>query len=106
MGPIVVGVDGSAGSEDAVSFAMRSAPQHGYQVVAVHAGEADGLSGGLQALSPALAAGRELNPAVEVREVIEAGNAAELIVAQARTPPWLSSAVGATGASPGCCWAR
>jgi nucleotide-binding universal stress UspA family protein len=84
VGPIVVGVDGSAESEDAVRFAMRAAPQHGYEVVVVHAGELDGLSGGLHGLSPALAAGREQNPAVEVREVVEAGNAAELIVAQAK----------------------
>ena len=84
VGPIVVGVDGSAGSEDAVSFAMEEAPQHGYQVVAVHAGQAGGPSGGLQALSPALAAGRERNPAVQVREVVQAGNAADLIVAHAK----------------------
>jgi BASS family bile acid:Na+ symporter len=84
VGPIVVGVDGSPGSEDAVSFAMRSAPQHGYQVVAVHASEASARPGGLQAVSPALAAGREQNPAVEVREVIEPANAAQLIVAQAK----------------------
>ena len=84
VGPIVVGVDGSPGSEDAVSFAMRSAPQHGYQVVAVHASESAARPGGLQAVSPALAAGREQNPAVEVREVIEPGNAAQLIVAQAK----------------------
>lgn len=32
----------------------------------------------------ALAAGRERNPAVQVREVVEAGNAAELIVAHAK----------------------
>jgi BASS family bile acid:Na+ symporter len=83
VGPIVVGVDGSAGSETAVSFAMQSAPRHGYQVVAVHAGEATDASG-LHALSPALVAGRDLNPAVKVREVIEPGNAAQLIVAQAK----------------------
>jgi nucleotide-binding universal stress UspA family protein len=83
VGPIVVGVDGSPESEDAVRFAMQSAPQHGYEVVAVHAGELGGLSGGLLALSPALAVGREQNPAVAVREVVEAGNAADLIVAQA-----------------------
>jgi nucleotide-binding universal stress UspA family protein len=34
-------------------------------------------------VSPALAEGRQQNPAVEVREVIEPGNAAQLIVAQA-----------------------
>jgi BASS family bile acid:Na+ symporter len=84
VGPIVVGVDGSAGSEYAVSFAMQEAPQHGYQVVAVHAGQAGGPSGGLQALSPALAAGRERNPSVQVREVVETGNAADLIVAHAK----------------------
>jgi nucleotide-binding universal stress UspA family protein len=84
VGPIVVGVDGSAGSEDAVSFAMQEAPQHGYQVVAVHAGQAGGPSASLQALSPALAAGRQRNPAVQVREVVEAGNAADLIVAHAK----------------------
>jgi BASS family bile acid:Na+ symporter len=84
VGPIVVGVDGSAGSEDAVSFAMQEAPQHGYQVVAVHAGHAGDPTGGLQALSPALAAARERNPAVQVREVIQAGNAADLIIAHAK----------------------
>ncbi len=82
VGPIVVGVDGSTGSEDAVNFAMRSAPQHGYQLVVVHAGGAAGASGGMNALSPALAAGREIYPAVQVREVIAPGNAAQVIVDQ------------------------
>jgi BASS family bile acid:Na+ symporter len=81
VGPIVVGVDGSAGSEEAVRFAMEEAPQHGYDVVAVYAGDAP--PGGLQALSPALTAAREQNPAVQVREVAEPGNAAQLILAQA-----------------------
>jgi nucleotide-binding universal stress UspA family protein len=35
-------------------------------------------------VSPALAAGREQNAATEVREVIESGNAAQLIIAQAK----------------------
>jgi BASS family bile acid:Na+ symporter len=81
VGPIVVGVDGSAGSEAAVRFAMTEAPQHGYEVVAVFAGEAP--PGGLEALSPALAAGRRQNPAVRVSEVAEAGKAAQLILAHA-----------------------
>jgi BASS family bile acid:Na+ symporter len=80
-GPIVVGVDGSEGSEQAVRLAIEEAPQHGYDVVAVHAGDAP--PGGLKALSPALAAAREQNPAVRVREVTEPGNAAQLILAQA-----------------------
>lgn len=83
-GPIVVGVDGSPGSEDAVRFAVESAPLHGYQVVAVHAGQPNGSSDGLRALSPALAAGLEQYPAVQVREVVEPGNAAQLIVSQAK----------------------
>jgi nucleotide-binding universal stress UspA family protein len=82
VGPIVVGVDGSAGSEDAVRFAMQEAPQHGYEVVAVYAGDVP--AGGIQALSPALAAAREQNSAVKVREVAQAGNAAELLLAHAQ----------------------
>ena len=84
VGPIVVGVDGSPGSEDAVRWAMAAAPLHGYQVVAVHAGEQGGRPGGLATLSPELAAGRTRYPAVQVREVIEPGSAAQLIVAEAR----------------------
>ncbi|MCU0263231.1 MAG: universal stress protein [Candidatus Nanopelagicales bacterium] len=84
VGPIVVGVDGSPGSEDAVRHAMTVAPLYGYRVVAVHAGEPGSSPGGLAALSPALAAGREQHPAVQVREVVEPGNAAQLIAAEAR----------------------
>jgi nucleotide-binding universal stress UspA family protein len=82
VGPIVVGVDGSAGSEDAVRFAMQEAPQHGYEVVAVYAGDAP--PGGIRSLSPALAAARERDSAVQVREVCEAGNAAEVLLASAQ----------------------
>ncbi len=84
VGPIVVGVDGSPGSEDAVRFAMSAAPAHGYQVVAVHAREQGSLPGGLAALSPALSEGRAQYPAVRVREVVEPGDAVELVVAEAR----------------------
>jgi len=83
VGPVVVGVDGSPGSEDAVRYAMGAAPLHGYQVVAVHAGEQGSRPGGLAALSPALADGRRQYPAVQVREVVEPGDAAQLIVAEA-----------------------
>ena len=83
VGPVVVGVDGSPGSEDAVRFAMAAAPLHGYQVVAVHAGELGSRPGGLAALSPALAEGRRQYPAVQVREVVQPGSAAQLIVAEA-----------------------
>jgi nucleotide-binding universal stress UspA family protein len=80
-GPVVVGVDGSPASEDAVRFALEHAPQHGSEVVAVHAGDAP--AEGLAALSPALAAARTAHPAVQVREVVRAGNPAELLLAQA-----------------------
>jgi nucleotide-binding universal stress UspA family protein len=83
VGPIVVGVDGSAGSEQAVRWAMAAAPLHGYQVIAVHAGQ-PGRPGGLAAISPALAEGRAQNPAVRVREVVEPGSAAQLIVSHAQ----------------------
>jgi BASS family bile acid:Na+ symporter len=78
VGPVVVGLDGSAGSEEAVRFAMEEAPQHGYEVVAVYAG--DDPLGGLTTLSPELSAGQRQNPAVRVRQVAEPGNAAELIL--------------------------
>lgn len=81
-GPIVVGVDGSESSEEAVRYAMETAPQHGYRVIAVHANAVRVPYGGLATISPALAAGRKLYPAVEVTEVVEPGSPAELILAQ------------------------
>lgn len=84
VGPIVVGLDGSAGSEEAVAFAMESAALHGYQVVLVHSSETGGPAGGLQALSPTLARGRVHHPAVQVREVVRSGNPADLIAEQAK----------------------
>jgi BASS family bile acid:Na+ symporter len=98
-GPVVVGVDGSAGSEAAASYAMEASVRHGMTLVAVHILDEQVLaltgSGGgtatrgataaqqaqLRELSPALVEARKEYPAVTVNEVIEAGNASDVIVA-------------------------
>ena len=97
-GPIVVGLDGSPGSEAAVAFAMEASPQHGMAVPAVHtmdervlATASTGTSGTATAtvpastrlleVSPALKQARTEYPAVVVTEIIEAGHPNEVIVA-------------------------
>ncbi len=62
----------------------ESAAVHGYQVVLVHSSDRGGPAGGLQALFPALAKGRLHYPAVQVRAVVRAGDAARLIAEQAK----------------------
>jgi BASS family bile acid:Na+ symporter len=88
QGPVVVGVDGSAGSEAAVSFAMRASLNRGREVVAVQVGDGDpsavgagGLAATTLTVSPALRAATAELPAVAVREVVEAGQPAEQLVA-------------------------
>ena len=105
VGPIVVGVDGSPGSEDAVRWAMAAAPLHGYQVVAVHAGEVGGRPGGLAALSPD--SPREGLGTPRCRSVRSSSRAVRPSASWLRpgTPPWSSWAAGGTVASRGCCWA-
>ncbi|MDQ1248551.1 MAG: hypothetical protein QG597_2924, partial [Actinomycetota bacterium] len=97
-GAVVVGVDGSAGSEAAVDFAMDAAVLHGMSLVAVHIVEEQVLaltgpglseaggeekaqrSGRLLQVSPALAKARGDHPSVVVTEVIAAGNASDVII--------------------------
>ena len=99
QGQVVVGVDGSAGSEAAVSYAMEASLRRGMKVVAVHIVDERVLaltgSGGplgtgqataaqqaqMRELSPALMEARKEYPAVTVNEVVEAGNASDVIVA-------------------------
>ena len=97
-GPIVVGLDGSPGSEAAVAFAMEASLHHGMAVHAVHtmdervlATASTGTSGTATAtvpastrlleVSPALKQARTEYPAVVVTEIIEAGHPNEVIVA-------------------------
>ena len=98
-GPVVVGVDGSAGSEAAVTFATEASLHRGMSVVAVHildesvlalTGSAAGDGAApitlpqqarLLDISPALAQARSEYPAVEMTEVIEAGRASDVLVA-------------------------
>lgn len=97
-GDVVVGVDGSEGSEAAVAFAMKSAALHGMSLVAVHVVDEHVLaltgaggtsmgdpaeerrSGRLMSVSPALAKARDDHPSVVVTEVIATGPASEAIV--------------------------
>ncbi len=97
-GPVVVGVDGSPGSEAAVSFAMEASIRHGMTVFAVHNVDDQVLartgpqsSGGtatatplqearLLEISPALKAARTEYPAVAVTEVMGSGHASDSIV--------------------------
>ncbi len=92
-GPVVVAVDGSPGSEAAVTFAVEAAVHRGLKVTALHIVDDQVLamttsSGGaataqqqrLRELSPALQAARAKYPAVTVNEVIEAGVPSEVIV--------------------------
>jgi BASS family bile acid:Na+ symporter len=98
-GAVVVGVDGSEGSEAAVDFAMDAAVLHGMSLVAVHTLDEHVLamtgpavsntgenaphprSDRLLQISPALAKAREDHPSVVVTEVIDAGHASDAIVA-------------------------
>lgn len=96
-GPIVVGLDGSPGSEAAVAFAMAASLHHGMSVHAVHtmdekvlATTGSGAAGGtttaapatrLLEISPALKQARAEYPAVVVTEVVEAGHPNDVIVA-------------------------
>lgn len=97
QGPVVVGVDGSPGSEAAVTYAMEASLHRGMKVIALHvldekvlAVTGTGSSGAnathtlqarLQEVSPALRAARMEYPAVEVAEDVRAGRASELITA-------------------------
>jgi BASS family bile acid:Na+ symporter len=98
-GPVVVGVDGSDGSEAAVRYGMEASICRGMTLVAVHIVDEQVLamagSGGgtatreatpaqqaqLRELSPALVEARKEYPAVTVNEVVEAGNPSDVIVA-------------------------
>jgi bile acid:Na+ symporter, BASS family len=99
QGPVVVGVDGSAGSEAAVHYAFEASLKRGMAVTLVHTSEGPpptvpgatargttatavtGSETGLLELSPALAEARREYPAVDVTEVVETGHPADAIVA-------------------------
>lgn len=93
---VVVGIDGSPSSEEALRWALRHAALTGAVVEAVGAWEATPLFAGPTVIDPTLEAetarerfGRELravlgtDPPVEVRERLVRGNAADVLLAAA-----------------------
>ncbi len=122
-GPVVVGVDGSAGSEAAVAFAFEATTRHGLTLVAVHTTDDQVLSAAtsspagtvsvshppsakLLEMSPALKAGRLEYPAVDVTEMFLTGRASDNIVTAASSAALTVVGSRGTEGSVACCSAR
>jgi nucleotide-binding universal stress UspA family protein len=112
-GTIVVGVDGSAPSRQALEWALRQAEYEGAEVLAVHAWQmpaiygsgamvlpaeafADDTRTALAAAVKAIAAAR---PGVHVEQLVMEGNPAKVLIDKRRAPICWWSAVAVTADS-------
>jgi nucleotide-binding universal stress UspA family protein len=84
VGPVVVGVDGSAGSGAAVGFAFEEAARRGTGLTAVHAwGALEGAES--RVLSESLAGWSQRYPEVAVRQELVRGRPAAALIEQSRS---------------------
>ena len=103
-GPVLVGLDGSGGSEHALSFAFEEASIRGTQLVVLHSWGDTAANGFLRAYPPAVDYSRELGdeqrllaeqlsgwsekyPDVQVKTVIRRGQPAATILRYCRVVP-------------------
>ncbi|MEO3752497.1 universal stress protein [Streptomyces sp. B6B3] len=92
-GPVVLGVDGTPGGEEAVDFAFAEAALRGTGIVAVHASQPDGepvdtdMRDAERLLAQVLAGRRETFPDVTVRQDVVADDPRESLIEASRTAP-------------------
>ncbi|RSS35061.1 universal stress protein [Streptomyces sp. WAC08241] len=102
-GPVVLGVDGSPDSDEAVDAAFAEAARRRAELVVVHAWQPDGTDSGTtpesaaQSLAQAVAGRTDTHPDVTVRREVVEGRAREVLIEASRTARLL--VVGARGRS-------